>query len=96
MRARERAPPPVRSFPVDRNQREEGLVYAVMDGEKIEEMRQERGLSRRELAQEAGISVETVRSVERGERVRAKTGWKVARVFGVHPREIGRSARVEA
>jgi transcriptional regulator with XRE-family HTH domain len=58
-------------------------MYAVMDGEKIEAMRQERGPSRQELAQAAGISMSTLRSVERGHRVRRKTGWKVARVFGV-------------
>jgi DNA-binding XRE family transcriptional regulator len=63
-----------------------------MDGEKIEAMRQERGLSRQGLAQEAGISMSTLHSVERGHRVRRKTGWQVARVFGVHPQEIGRSA----
>jgi DNA-binding XRE family transcriptional regulator len=67
-------------------------MYGVMDGEKIEAMRQERGLSRQELAQEAGISVETLRALERGERVRVRTGWKVARVFGKHPSEIGRPA----
>ena len=71
-------------------------MYGIMDGEKIEAMRQERGLSRQQLAQEAGISMSTLRSVERGRRVRARTGWRVAQVFGVHPREIGRSARVEA
>jgi transcriptional regulator with XRE-family HTH domain len=71
-------------------------MYGVMDGEKIEAMRQERGLSRQEFAERAGISMSTLRSVERGRRVRAKTGWRVARGFGVHPQEIGRSARVEA
>jgi transcriptional regulator with XRE-family HTH domain len=59
-----------------------------MDGEKIEAMRQERGLSPRELAQAAGISMSTLRRVERGGRVRGRTGRRVARVFGVHPSEI--------
>jgi DNA-binding XRE family transcriptional regulator len=78
----------------------EGWVYMGFEGEdldgehveEIEAMRQERGLSRQGLAQEAGIAVETVVRVERGHRVRRKTGWKVAQVFGVHPREIGRPA----
>jgi transcriptional regulator with XRE-family HTH domain len=65
-------------------------VYAVMDGEKIRAMRQREGLSRRELAERAGIAESTVGNVERSERVRAKTGWKVACVFGAHPKEIGR------
>jgi transcriptional regulator with XRE-family HTH domain len=91
---RERAPPTDTvsvGFPVDRNQ-ESRRMYAVMDGEKIEAMRQERGLSRQELAERAGIAVDTVARVERSERVRAKTGWRVALVFGLHPKEIGRPA----
>jgi transcriptional regulator with XRE-family HTH domain len=67
-------------------------VYGVMDGEKIRAMRQERGLSRGELAQAAGVSAETVARVERGDRVLARTGWRVARVFGMRPSEIGRPA----
>ena len=67
-------------------------MYGVMDGEKIEAMRQERGLSRQGFAEEAVISMSTLRSVERGHRVRSKTGWRVARVFEVHPQEIGRPA----
>jgi transcriptional regulator with XRE-family HTH domain len=65
-------------------------VYGVMNGEKIEAMRRERGLSRQELAREAGISAGTVARVERGDRVRSRTGWRVARVFGMHPKDIGR------
>jgi transcriptional regulator with XRE-family HTH domain len=64
-----------------------------MDGERIEAMRQERGLSRQELAERAGVSLKTVARVERGEWVRRATGRKVAKVFGMHPREIGRPAR---
>ena len=68
-------------------------MYAVMDGERIEAMRQERGLSRRGFAEQAGIGVKTVARVERGERVRKATVWKVASAFGRHPREIARPAR---
>ena len=46
-------------------------MYAVMDGEKIRAMREERELSRQELAREAGVAPSTLRSVERGDRVRA-------------------------
>jgi DNA-binding XRE family transcriptional regulator len=67
-------------------------MYVVMSSEKIEAMRQERGLSRQGLAREAGLAVATVGSVERGERVRVKTARSVARVFGMHPKEIGRPA----
>lgn len=64
-------------------------MYGVIDGKKLETMRAERGLSRQELAREAGISMSTLRSVERGHKVRAKTARGVANVFGVHPSEMG-------
>jgi transcriptional regulator with XRE-family HTH domain len=64
-------------------------MYGVMNGDKLEAMREERGLSREDLAREAGISAETVSKAERGHRVRGKTAWKVANVFGVHPSEMG-------
>jgi transcriptional regulator with XRE-family HTH domain len=64
-------------------------MYGVIDGEKLEAMREERGLSRQDLARQAGISPGTVSKAERGHRVRSKTAWKVANVFGVHPSEMG-------
>jgi transcriptional regulator with XRE-family HTH domain len=64
-------------------------MYGVVDGKKLEAMREERGLSRQELAQEAGISMSTLRSLERGHKVRVKTARSVANVFGVHPSEMG-------
>jgi transcriptional regulator with XRE-family HTH domain len=67
-------------------------MLAVMDGEKIQAMREARSLSVQELADEARIAVDTLASVERGEVVRAATGWRVAWALGVHPREIGRPA----
>jgi predicted transcriptional regulator len=69
-----------------------GEYVRSIDGEKLEAMRAERGLSREDLARRAGISATTVSTAERGHRVRGKTAWKVARVFGVHPREMGRPA----
>jgi predicted transcriptional regulator len=71
-------------------------MYAVIDGEKVQAMRQERGLSRQELAKEARVGLTTVRSVERGERVLATTGWRAARVFGLHPKEMGRPAPADS
>jgi transcriptional regulator with XRE-family HTH domain len=63
-------------------------VYAVTDGEKIEEMRLARSLSREELAQAAGLALSTVSKVERSGRVRLKTARRVANVFGVSPRSL--------
>lgn len=67
-------------------------MHVVMDGERIQALRQVRGLSRQEFANEARIAVDTVDSVERSEVVRASTGWRVAWALGVHPRVIGRPA----
>jgi transcriptional regulator with XRE-family HTH domain len=67
-------------------------MYGVMDGEKIAAMRQERGLSRQEFAEEAHIAPSTVARVERGERVLGSTGWRVAQAFGLHPKELGTPA----
>jgi DNA-binding XRE family transcriptional regulator len=63
-------------------------VYAVMNSKRLEELREEKGLSRRELAETAGISMKTLRAVESEKPVRVKTAWKVAGVFGLHPRNI--------
>jgi transcriptional regulator with XRE-family HTH domain len=69
-------------------------MYGVIDGEKLGAMRQERSLSRQDLAREAGISMSTLRRVERGEWVRGRTGWKVAQVFGKHPSQLSRTEKV--
>jgi predicted transcriptional regulator len=74
--------------------REEALVYVVMDGEKIEAMRQERGWSRFELAVAAGLSEASVRNVERGaNNVRLETARRLGMAYGVRPQELGRPAR---
>jgi transcriptional regulator with XRE-family HTH domain len=67
-------------------------MFAVMDGERVEAMRQERGLSRREFAKVAGIGESTARRVENGERILVRTAWDVAGVFGLHPKELGKPA----
>ena len=63
--------------------------YAILDPERIKAFSEERGLERAELAEAAGISMDTLRRIERGERVRFGTGWKVGLPLGVHPQEIG-------
>jgi DNA-binding XRE family transcriptional regulator len=69
-----------------------GEMYAVMYADKVKELREEKGLSRRGLAVAAGISESTARSVEREAAVQSATAWKVARVFGVEGRDIARPA----
>jgi DNA-binding transcriptional regulator YiaG len=61
------------------------MVYLVMDGEQVRSLREEKGMSRRDFAGEAGISVDTVRSVEREVPVTFRTGRAVASALGVEP-----------
>jgi transcriptional regulator with XRE-family HTH domain len=73
-------------------------VYVIMDGEKVEAMRQERGLerglSRQELAQEAGVATTTVARVEAGgAAVRLRTVRGLGRALGVDHKSLGRPAR---
>jgi transcriptional regulator with XRE-family HTH domain len=67
-------------------------MFVVMDGEQIQELRQERGLSRPQFAQEAGVSVSTLANLERGANVRLKTARKVGAALEVDPRSLGHSA----
>ena len=60
-----------------------------IDPTKPRELREKRGLSVRGLAKEAGISTETVYSVEHGKRRPSmKTLGKIARALGVDPRDL--------
>ena len=66
-------------------------MYVKMNSERVQELREERGLSRRDLAGAAGISAETVRRAEREEPVRFSTGRAVADALGAEPsRDLGR------
>jgi transcriptional regulator with XRE-family HTH domain len=66
-------------------------VYVKMNTERVRELREAKGLSKRGLASAAGISAETVRRAEREEPVFFSTGRKVAEVLGVEPSpELGR------
>jgi len=68
-------------------------MYVVMDSPKVRELREERGLSRRDLAQAVGLAESTLRSAERGEVVRSATARKVAAYFGAKPAEVARVHR---
>ncbi len=60
-----------------------------IDPTKIKELREARGLSVRGLAKEAGVSTETVYSVEHGRRQpNLKTLGKLARALQVDPRDL--------
>jgi transcriptional regulator with XRE-family HTH domain len=68
-------------------------VYGVMNADKVRQLRARKGMSKRDLAIAAGVSESTARRVELGARVQGETAWKVAGVFGLHPRDIGRPYR---
>ncbi len=68
-------------------------MYVVMDTPKVRELREERGLSRRDLARAVGLAESTLRSVERGEPARLATARKVAAYLGAEPVEIARAHR---
>ncbi len=60
-----------------------------IDPKKLREMRLARGLSVRGLAKEAGVSTETVYSVEHGKRQpNLTTLGKLARALGVNPGDL--------
>jgi DNA-binding XRE family transcriptional regulator len=63
----------------------EASVYVVMNSKRVQELREEKGLSKRALAGVAGISETTARRVELEEPVSFRTGRKVAEALGVEP-----------
>ena len=65
----------------------------VMNSERVRNLREDKGLSKQDLAALAGISVSTARRVEREEPVRLSTGRAVAEALGVEPSpELGQDA----
>jgi transcriptional regulator with XRE-family HTH domain len=60
-----------------------------VDGAKLKELREDRAFSVRDLAKEAGVSTDTITSLEKGRR----KAWprnvrKLATALGVEPREL--------
>jgi transcriptional regulator with XRE-family HTH domain len=66
-------------------------MYVEMNPEKVKALREEKGLSRRELADAAEVSVRTVGKVERGGRVRSSSARSIILALGEEPSlECGR------
>ena len=63
------------------------MPYYVGGG-KLRTLRHRDGLSRRDLAEEAGVTTNTVSNAESGWPVRRSTVRKIARVLFVEPREV--------
>jgi transcriptional regulator with XRE-family HTH domain len=67
--------------------------YTEVDGAKLKELREQRVLSVRDLAQRSGVSTDTITALEKGRR----KAWprnvrKLAEALGVEPQEIVRRA----
>jgi transcriptional regulator with XRE-family HTH domain len=60
-------------------------VYVVMNSERVKDLREEKGMTRRDLADAAGVSVQTAKRVELEEPVRFSTGRAVAGALGAEP-----------
>jgi transcriptional regulator with XRE-family HTH domain len=66
-------------------------MYVAMYGERVRELREEKGMSKRALAEAAGITPKTARRAEREEPVSLWTARKVAAALGVESvRGLGR------
>ncbi len=61
----------------------------VMNGKRVQELREDKGLSKQALAEAAGINRGTVRRIEREEPIRVKTAKKVGAALEVNLRTIG-------
>ena len=68
-------------------------MFVEMYAEQVKTLREERGMTKRDLAVAAGISTTTARNAERGVPVRTKTARSVAAALGVNPPQpLGRPA----
>ena len=61
------------------------MGYVVMNSERVAELLEEKGITRRDLAAAASVSETTLRRVEREEPVYFRTGRAVADALGVEP-----------
>lgn len=59
-------------------------------GQRLKELRDERFLSRAELAKKAGVSVSTVTSLEQNKPAQRRTIRKLAEALDVEPSELVR------
>jgi transcriptional regulator with XRE-family HTH domain len=66
------------------------ILYVEVNPTRCKELRTARGLSIRKLAKEAGVSTETIYSLEHGRRdfIWPKTARKLAEALGVDPAEL--------
>ena len=69
-------------------------MYVELYPKRVKALREERGMSKRDLATAAGVSKKTARNAKRGLPVRLKTARSVAAALGADPpQRIGRPAQ---
>jgi len=66
--------------------------YTEVDGAKLKELREDRAFSVRDLAEQAGVSTDTITALEKGRR----KAWprnvrKLSTALGVQPRDLMRA-----
>ena len=65
--------------------------FTPVDGARLRQLRQERALSLRELAEMTGIAFDTINKLELGKRdAQPRTIRKLAEALGVEPTEVMR------
>jgi transcriptional regulator with XRE-family HTH domain len=68
------------------------MVYLAMDGEQVRSLREQRGMSQRELAEAASVSKRTVTNVEAGKVYsQVSTARKIGAALDVNPRTFARA-----
>lgn len=67
------------------------MVFAVfVNGAELIKLREEKGLSQKQLAEQVGCSLRSIARAEQGEKLREAVIQKLATVFGVEPEELQR------
>jgi len=69
------------------------MVYLVMDSEQVRSLREQKGMSQRQLAEASGVSKKTLANVEAGKvRPLPSTARKIGAALEVDPRSLARVA----
>ena len=65
------------------------MVYLVMDSEQVRNLRREKGMSQRQLAEASGVSKKTLANVETGKvHPLPSTARKIGAALDVDPRSL--------
>jgi transcriptional regulator with XRE-family HTH domain len=68
------------------------MTLIIIDGDEVRTRREERGLSRKDLAEQAGLAYSTVAAMERGEhKFRVSSAVRILEPLGVERGVIGRA-----